>query len=33
VRCDLTFSRAARRLTAAVTAKTTTGLIREEIVT
>lgn len=33
VRCDLTFSRAARRLTAVVQAKTTTGLIREEIVT
>ena len=32
-RADLTFSRATRRLTATVTARTTTGTIREEIVT
>lgn len=32
-RCDVTYSRTTRRMTATVQAKTTTGLIREEIVT
>ncbi len=32
-RCDVTYARATRHLTASVHAKTTTGLVREEIVT
>jgi hypothetical protein len=32
-KCDVTYSRTTRRMTAKVQAKTTTGLIREEIVT
>lgn len=31
-KCDVTYSRSARRMTAIVHAKTTTGLVREEIV-